>query len=71
MIKRIVARCHVSDSYQDVIRYVISRFKFGFTSYQAMALEDKAELVRTIIHFHNENRDLYTYVVKGSVGMWG
>jgi len=65
MIERIVARCHVGDSLEEVTRYVISRFKHGFSSFQGMSTTDKGLFMATVIRAHNANRNLYKRVVSG------
>ena len=65
MINRIVGRCHVGDSLQDVIRYVISRFEDKFDAFRSMSIKDRGEFVRLIASAHNENRNLYNKVVSG------
>ena len=67
MIDRIVARCHVGDSLEEVTRYVISRFKDGFSSYQGMTTADKGAFMAAVIRAHNANRNLYKRVVSGKL----
>ena len=57
-INRIVDRHHVGDSYQEVIRGVISRLADKFQGYRGMNTEAKAWFVQCIIKRHQDNRDL-------------
>jgi hypothetical protein len=61
----IVLRCRVSDSDADVLKYAQSRLNPGHwdkqtSEWQAMFSEACAEL-------HEQNRDLYTSIVKGTL----
>lgn len=65
MINRIVDRCHVGESLETVIRYVISRLAGKFTGFREMSTPAQAWFIKTIILRHNDNRDLYHRVVTG------
>ena len=65
MIKRIVGRCHVGESYESVIRYVISRLKGGFEGYRRATLPQKVDLVKQVMYHHSQNRRLYARVMGG------
>lgn len=65
MIKRIVDRCHVHESYETVIRYVISKMELGFVTYRTMNTKDKALVIETIMDAHKQNREQYYFVMGG------
>jgi len=66
-ISRIVARCHVSDSYRDVVRYFISRLKGRRQGWLKMDRETRREILRTISICHQTNTRLYEFVARGAV----
>lgn len=65
MIKRMVDRCHIGDSYETVIRYVISRMVNKFETYRAMSTKDKAMVIEAIIDGHKQNREEYAWIMGG------
>jgi hypothetical protein len=65
IINRIVDRCHVAETHQDVIRYVISKLAEGFEGYRKATTEAKAILVAATIKRHNDNRELFYRVDRG------
>ena len=67
MIRQIVNRCHVSESNRKVIRYVISRLKNGYKTWQAASKVDRRYVMETAIKIHKENRDLYYDVMSGNL----
>ncbi len=69
MLRMLIGRCHVADSYSDVIRYVISRMKKGHATYRDQSRTERHSLLRAIIKIHKENRVEYASVMGG--GWWG
>lgn len=65
MIRQIVGRCHVGDSYLSVIRYVINRMAEGYRTFHAQPKAWRKELLREIVTVHRENRELYRAVMTG------
>jgi len=65
IIRQIVDRCHVGDSYTDVARYAISRLKHGKRSYHAMDRANRRELLSQVFEQHARNRELYATVMSG------
>jgi len=65
MIRKMVGRCHVSDSYETVIRYVISKMVDGFKTYRELSTANKAFIVEVAIDVHNQNREQYNWVMGG------
>lgn len=65
MIKFLVDRCHVSDSLQDVVRFVIDKFEHGFEAYRGCDLATKARIFKECKDVHDENREIYRYVTGG------
>ena len=63
MIRMIVGRCHVGESYLQVIRYVLSRMKKG--SFRKAPRAVRRKTLKEIIRCHRENRRLYHQVVTG------
>jgi hypothetical protein len=57
MIRMIVNRCHVSDSYLKVIRYVLSRMQKG--AFRQAPRAQRRKTLKEIIRCHRENRDLF------------
>ena len=66
IITQIVGRCHVGQSNRAVIHYVISRLKNKYITFQAMPKADRRVLLSETIKEHQENRELYSYVMQGS-----
>jgi hypothetical protein len=65
MIRMIVGRCHVGDTNRQVVRYLISRLKKGYASWQAMPREQRRLAMRECIRIHAENRGVYRFVMSG------
>lgn len=63
IIRQIVGRCHVDDSYSAVIRYVISRMAHGYKSFNTLPRWKRKAMLRQIVRVHRENREFYDYVV--------
>ena len=63
MVSMIVARCHVGQSYLQVIRYVLSCMKKGAFFKQPKAA--RRALLQDIIKEHCANRELYRHVQRG------
>ena len=73
MITMLVGRCHVSDSYVEVLRYVRSRIKRG--AWCELSREQRREIVRDVIAEHRANRECYMEVMYhrtwGTTGVLG
>ena len=65
MIRQIVNRCHVGQSDLQVIRYVISRLKHGFKTWQTIERVERKRMLRQAVMVHHENQAFYGYVMKG------
>jgi hypothetical protein len=63
IISMIVDRCHVADSYPQVLRYVISRMKRGKKQWREATREQRREVVRELVDTHKANRELYRMVM--------
>ena len=66
MLNQIVGRCRVSDSNLAVIRYVISRLKRKYKTYQTMDKVARRTMLQQIIDIHAAHRRTYSYVM-GSI----
>ena len=71
MIAWLVGKCHVGESYLDVLRFVISKLKGGKATYRGLPRKDRRALVKAVFKAHCENRELYGYVMKGGHGYTG
>lgn len=67
IIRNIVSRCHVSNTDQDVIRYVVSRLKDGWETYRSWPVWYRAGFIKQILRVHRANQSLYRRVVSGRV----
>lgn len=65
MVSQIVGRCHVGDSYLQVIRYAVSRFRDGRRAFLGMSRPDRRRFLEEVVAAHRENRDLYSHVMRG------
>lgn len=65
ILSQIVGRCHVSMTDREVVRYVISRLRYGRLTFRSMTLKDRKQLVNETIRLHHENIELYAYVMNG------
>lgn len=63
IVSQIVDRCHVGQSYLRVCRYVVSRLRPG--AFAAMPRSQRLALLRQAIDEHRENREQYTFVMRG------
>jgi hypothetical protein len=61
----IVARCHVADSQADVLKYAQSRLKKGF--WEKQTPEYQKAFAQACAELHEENRQLYTSVMRGTL----
>jgi hypothetical protein len=61
----IVARCHVADSQEDVLKYAQSRLKPGH--WEKQTPEYQGAFAQACAELHEENRHLYTSVMKGTL----
>jgi TRAP-type C4-dicarboxylate transport system substrate-binding protein len=59
----IVARCHVADSHKTAFEYAKSRLKKGHWDKQSP--EYQKAFAQACAELHEENRQLYTSVMKG------
>jgi len=66
-ISRIVGRCHVADSYRDVVRYFISRLKGQRKGWLKIDRKTRREILRTISICHQTNGAVYRKVMRGAV----
>ena len=67
IIDQIVGRCSVGESNPSVIRYVISRLRHGYTTFQKMSKSERKALLREIVEAHESNRQLYSDVMSGRI----
>ena len=65
MINRLVGRCHVGESTESVIRFVISKLVNGFETFRECPTDVKAMFISNIIKAHNDNRNLFSKVSTG------
>jgi len=65
IVQQIVNRCHVGQSNRQVTRYLISRMRHGWQTFQAMSKPERRELMKQIIAQHRANRKLYRAVMSG------
>ena len=66
MLSWLVGQCHVSATNREVIRHVISKLKHGYQTWRAIPKDRRKDMMRSIIKAHQDNRDLYRYVMKGT-----
>lgn len=62
IIKQIVDRCHTTQSYSSVLRYVISRMQPG--AWESLPRRSKRNMISQVIERHNFNRRLYEQVTR-------
>jgi acyl-CoA reductase-like NAD-dependent aldehyde dehydrogenase len=65
ILEQIVARCHVSRSNRDVVRYAISRLRKGYPTFRAMPRRQRRAFLRHCVELHQENRGLYLLIQTG------
>lgn len=65
IIRQIVNRCHVGDSDEEVINYMISRIKGGQKTWKTLAISTKEAMAAFAIKVHRQNQDLYGKVMGG------
>ena len=63
MIANIVGRCHVSDRFSEVLRYLITCMKRG--AWKTMDRKLRREIVAEIVKTHKRNQDEYYLVMMG------
>ena len=63
----IVGRCHVGESYTEVLRYVVSLLQDGTAGWRRMPRQQRRLAVAMIVYEHNANRELYTTVMSGGL----
>jgi hypothetical protein len=63
-IRRIVGRCHVSESNRRVIRYFISKLRNGHAAFRAIPRQQRHFLMRQVITVHKANQNLYLKVMR-------
>jgi TRAP-type C4-dicarboxylate transport system substrate-binding protein len=61
----IVARCHVADSHKAAFEYAQSRLKPGH--WEKQTPEYQKAFAQACAELHEENRNLYTSVIKGTL----
>ncbi len=67
IVRQIIDRdCHVSMTHRAVVRHVISKLRDGYTTFRAMAKEDRRRLVADCVQRHRENCELYGAVMNGN-----
>lgn len=64
IVRQIVSRCHVSESYDDVLKYVISRLDEGEKTFDGMSPENQIALKNQVEMARKENIDLYNFVMR-------
>ena len=64
-LRSIIARCHVADSQADVLKYAQSRLKKGH--WEKQTPEYQKAFAQACAELHEENRNLYTSVMKGTL----
>jgi hypothetical protein len=67
MISFIVGKCHASESYGHVIRYVISRVKGKYKRWKQYSKEQRKAFLQEIIECHKRNREVYSLFVGAGV----
>ena len=65
MLTWLVGQCHVSATNRQVIRHVISKLKDGYATWQPIPAAKRKEMMRSIIKAHQDNKELYRYVMGG------
>ena len=63
IVRQIVDRCHVADSFRKVLRYMISRMQGG--AWKACSKKVKRALWKDMVKAHENNQKLYNFVTKG------
>jgi hypothetical protein len=65
IVRNIVGKCFVGDSYLQVVRFAVSKLRGGYTTYRKLPRKFRRSLLQTIIRAHADNRKLYAYVMHG------
>jgi len=71
MIRQIVGRCHVGQSYLSVVRYVCSRLRHGRQTFLNASKDQRRLLIAMTIEQHKRNRAEYGDVMGGGWGYSG
>ena len=67
MLTWLVGQMHVSATNRQVIRHVISRLKNGYQKWRTIPVARRKQMMRSIIRTHQDNREIYNYVMKGGM----
>ena len=65
MLSWLVGQMHVSATNREVIRHVISKLRDGYQTWRTIPVARRKDMMRSIIKAHQDNRELYSYVMKG------
>lgn len=65
IVRQIVDRCSVGQSYRSVISYVASRMKGGRKTFLVLPRETRREIMEAAVEVHRENQRMYNWVMRG------
>jgi len=65
IIENIVDRCHVSESFDEVLLTVISKLEDGHKSWDAMSPRQQSQFKLVVARKHAANQRIYNFVMKG------
>lgn len=63
MVRQIVGRCHVGESYFAVLRYVLAKIKGGRKEWLRLPKFHRRHLIASVLQHHRENRIEYRQVM--------
>ena len=66
IVRQIVGRLHVGESYLEVLRHVLTKLKGGRKTWLQLPKFHRRHLVAAVIQHHRENRSLYRHVMSRS-----
>lgn len=63
IVRQIVGRCHVGETYLEVLRHVLTKLKGGRKTWLLLPKLNRRHLIAAVIQHHRENRVLYRQVM--------
>lgn len=65
IVKQIVDRCHIAESYSKVLRYMIGCMQGGKNCWRLLDRKTRRRIIADMIKVHDENRKLFNFVMRG------
>ena len=65
MLGYLVDKCHVSESFLGVVRYMLSKVKGGHKAWMKLPRNARREALVYMLARHNSNKGLYNSVASG------